>query len=166
MRSFGTLAVIVAVCVAGCPAARGGPAASGAPAPPDRARERRVFVLKTGETRVELGMPFIVPGSDSVTVDGKPLARGNDYRINTLRGSIVLVKSAAGGERLVVRFSRYPLPFAPVFASHVAEGEAPLPLEPLAPPAKPQEERRAAEPYQLRLSGSKTVGIDVGSNKD
>jgi len=65
-----------------------------------------------------------------------------------------------------VRFSRYPLPFAPVFVSHVVEGEAPLPLEPLAPPAKPREAPRAAEPYQLRLSGSKTVGINVGSNKD
>ena len=166
MSSLRIIAAILAMCVAGCPAALAGTAAGDAPASHDRAKERRVFILKTGETRVELGMPFVVPGSDSVTVDGKPLARGDDYRINTLRGSIVLVKSAAGGERLVVRFSRYPLPFAPVFASRVAEGEAPLPLEPLAPPAKPQGERRAAEPSQLRLSGSKTVGVNVGSNKD
>ena len=166
MRSLANLAVILAVCAASCPAALAGTVDSGAPGLHERALERRVFILKTGETRVELGEPFIVPGSDSVTVDGTPLVRGDDYRINTLRGSIVLVKSAAASQRLVVRFSRYPLPFAPVFVSHVAEGEASVPLEPLTPPAKPAEERRAAEPYQLRLSGSKTVGINVGSNKD
>ena len=65
-----------------------------------------------------------------------------------------------------MRFSRYPLPFGPVFASRVAEGAPPLPLEPLVSPAPAREERRAAEPYQLRVSGSKTVGVNVGSNRD
>jgi hypothetical protein len=131
-----------------------------------RAVEKRAFVLEEGQTRIEIGRSFIVPESDSVLIDGAPLRRGGDYRINTLRGSIVLVKPASGGERLIVRFSRYPLPFGPVFASRVAEGAPPLPLEPLVSPAPGREERRAAEPYQLRLSGSKTVGVNMGSNKD
>ncbi|MDD4856689.1 MAG: hypothetical protein PHD74_01135 [Candidatus Krumholzibacteria bacterium] len=131
-----------------------------------RASESRTFILEAGQTKLELERPFLIPGSDSVAVDGKPLERGSDYRINSLRGSIVLVRAAAGGERLTVRFSRYPLPFAPVFAKHSTGGEAPLPLGPAAPKAPEREERREGEPYQLRLSGSKTVGISIGSNKD
>lgn len=147
-----------------------GPAAAldqGEPSRPvPRPAEKRTFVLEGGQTRIEIGRSFIVPESDSILIDGVPLRRGDDYRINTLRGSIVLVKPALGGERLVVRFNRYPLPFGPVFASRVAEGAPPLPMEPLVSPAPAREERRAAEPYQLRLSGSKTVGVNGGSNKD
>ena len=166
MRPLGIFTAAVAVILA-CgrvSAAAAGPS-EGAPRA-GRAAESRTFVLEAGQTKVELGKPFLVPESDSVSVDGAPLARGDDYRINSLRGSIVLVKPAAGGERLVVRFSRYPLPFAPVFAAHVAEGAAPLPLEPLAAPTAGRGERRAGEPHQLRLSGSKTVGVNVGSNRD
>jgi hypothetical protein len=131
-----------------------------------RAPESRAFVLAEGQTKIEIGEAFLVPESDSVLVDGAPLTRGSDYRINALRGSIVLVKPASGGERLVVRFSRYPLPFGPVFASRVAEGAPPIPLESPASKAPESGQRRAAEPYQLRLSGSKTVGVNVGSNRD
>jgi hypothetical protein len=131
-----------------------------------RPTETRSFILETAQTKIELGKTFLVPESDSVFVDGAPLARGTDYRINSLRGSIVLVRPAAGGERLVVRFSRYPLPFAPVFATHVAEGAAPLPLEALVSPVGGRRAPGAGEPYQLRLSGSKTVGINVGSSRD
>jgi len=166
MRLLGIFTAVVAVtltCGLGSVAVAGPPKAVPHAV---RAMESRTFVLEAGQTKIELGKPFLIPESDSVTVDGAPLARGNDYRINTLRGSIVLVKPAAGGERLIVRFSRYPLPFAPVFASHVASGAAPLPLEPLVPPEGAREERRLKEPYQLRFSGSKTVGINVGSNRD
>jgi hypothetical protein len=163
------LGIITAAILFGMPCGLGALAASepsGATAFRDRPKESRTFILDAGQTRVDLGRPFIVPGSDSITVDGRPLERGNDYRINTLRGSIVLVEKPSGGERLIVRFARYPLPFAPVFASHIAAGEAPLPLEPIVPTRKAREGRRGGEPYQLRLSGSKTVGINIGSNRD
>ncbi len=165
MRASARAAAVVVtfLCGAWSAAAFAGESAGGAV---ERAVERRSFVLEPGQTKIEIGRSFIVPESDSVTVDGAPLQRGSAYRINTLRGSIVLVKSAAGGERLVVRFSRYPLPFGPVFASRVAEGAPPLPIEPLVSPTPAREVSRAAEPYQLRLSGSKTVGVNVGSNKD
>jgi hypothetical protein len=166
MRALGIFAAAVAVAVTSGP----GPAAAldqgEASRPILRAPEKRAFVLEEGQTRIEIGRSFIVPESDSVQIDGAPLRRGSDYRINTLRGSIVLVRPASGGERLVVRFSRYPLPFGPVFASRVAEGAPPLPLEPLVSPAPEREQPRAADPYQLRLSGSKTVGVNIGSNRD
>ncbi len=166
MRALGIFAAAVAVAVTCGP----GPAAAfdqgKTSLPVLRAPERRAFILEEGQTRVEIGRSFIVPESDSVLIDGALLQRGSDYRINTLRGSIVLVRPASGGERLVVRYARYPLPFGPVFASRVAEGAPPLPLEPLVSPAPAREERRAAEPYQLRVSGSKTVGVNIGSNRD
>jgi hypothetical protein len=162
------LLAIWAAIIAGvsCGPAAAAPDREDTPRSVPRPRETVAFVLEEGQTKIEIGRSFIVPESDSVEVDGVPLGRERDYRINTLRGSIVLVKPASGGERLVVRFSRYPLPFGPVFASRVAEGAPPIPLEPLVSPEAAREERRAAEPYQLRLSGSKTVGVTVGSNRD
>jgi hypothetical protein len=166
MRLLGIFTAVVAVSLTcGLGSVAVAAPANGAPRAV-RAMERRTFFLEAGQTKVELGKTFLVPESDSVSVNGAPLARGDDYRINSLRGSIVLVKPAAGGERLVVWFSRYPLPFAPVFAAHVAEGAAPLPLEPLAAPTAKRGERRTGESHQLRLSGSKTVGMSVGSNRD
>jgi hypothetical protein len=79
----------------------------------------------------------------------------------------VLVRPAAGGERLEASFSRYPLPFSPVFTSHVARGVSGLGAEELpvpAPEAKPP--GHGGGTHELRLSGSKTVGFSVGSNKD
>jgi len=130
-------------------------------------RERRVLVLAAGQTRVDLGRAFIVPGSDSITIDGEPQKRGDDYRLNALRGSIVLVRASAGGEKLVATFERYPLPFPPVLAAHVARGGTAASAEEpvVARPAKEREAKRS-EQHQLRLSGSKTVGFSVGSNKD
>ena len=129
--------------------------------------ETRVFSLEAGQGRIELGRSFIVPGSDSVLLDGEALRRGDDYRINALRGTIVLVRPASGGERLVVRFKRYPLPFSPVFVSNVPEDAAgELPAAAVSPARAAAESRRGAEPYRLRLSGSKTIGISVGSNRD
>ena len=132
----------------------------------DRMKESRTVVLTDGQSKIDLARPFIIPGTDSITVNGVPLKRGDEYRINTLKGSIVLVRPAIAGDTLIARFSRYPLPFAPVFAAHVADGASTLPLDVTLPPRAQRKERRAAEPYQLRLSGSKTVGISIGSNKD
>jgi hypothetical protein len=133
----------------------------------DAGTERMAISLEEGQSRVELGRSFIVPGSDSAFVDGRPLRRGDDYRINTLRGTIVLVRPARGGERLTVRFARWPLPFSPVFVSHVAEVSAGETRGVIPKPASRRADGRpSGEVYQLRLSGSKTVGVSVGSNRD
>jgi hypothetical protein len=128
------------------------------------AREMRRFLLAPGQTRVELGRSFIIPGSDSVTLDGLPLVRGDQYRINELKGTIVLVQKAEGGELLVVGYSRYPMPFPPVFTSRLPEGAPALPSVFLQPG---MQERRAPEKkrFRLRLSGSKTVGASAGTGR-
>jgi hypothetical protein len=126
--------------------------------------EERSFVLGQGQTRIELERSFIIPGSDSITIDGRPLERGAAYRFNALKGTIVLVDPAEGGELLVVRFTRYPLPFSPVFASRVPEGSRKLRVT--APGRLEASERTDMQkPFNLRLSGSKTVGATAGTGR-
>ena len=128
------------------------------------AREKRSFILGEGQTKIELERSFIIPGSDSITIDGRPIERGMEYRFNALKGTIVLVAPAAGGELLVVRFARYPLPFSPLFASRLPEG---APTIRLTKPGKIEGEKRPSEkrPFNLRLSGSKTVGARAGTGR-
>ncbi len=128
--------------------------------------ESRRFVLAEGVTRIDLGVSFIIAGSDSVTIDGLPLRREADYRINVLKGTLILVEPPAGGELLEVRWKRYPFAFAPVFATRFP-GERPE-HQVTMPQSSVAERRRAAEPdpYRLRLSGNKTVGFSMGSGRD
>lgn len=132
--------------------------------PRRKAREERSFILGEGQTKIELERSFIIPGSDSMTIDGRPVERGVEYRFNSLKGTIVLVDPAAGGELLVVRFARYPLPFSPLFASRVPEG---APRVPMTSPGKLEVSERPAgrKPFNLRLSGSKTVGTTAGTGR-
>ena len=129
-----------------------------------KAREERRILLEEGQTKVELGASFIIPGSDSVTIDGRSVERGEEYRFNALKGTILLVNPAGGGEMLVVRFARYPLPFSPVFASRLPAGAprvgvtAPGMIERGERPSRPK-------PFNLRLSGSKTVGATAGTGR-
>lgn len=122
--------------------------------------------LTPGQTRIDLGVSFIVEGSDSLLLDGVPLRRGDDYRINILKGTVILVEEPSGGERLEIRWSRFPLPFEPVFASRFP-GERPA--AGVTVPGSPRETAPAAPPGghgRLRLSGNKTIGFSVGSGKD
>jgi hypothetical protein len=128
--------------------------------------ESKKIVLAEGQTRIDLGVSFIIAGSDSITLDGLPLRRETDYRINILKGTLILVRSPAGGELLSVRWKRYPFSFAPVFASRFPgerpQGQVTMPdLSPVK-----QESESEVNPYKLRLSGNKTVGFSMGSGKD
>ncbi len=128
-------------------------------------RERRTYLLAEGQTRLDIGRAFIIPGSDSLVYNGIPMRREIDYRINTLRGSIALTSAAAAGDTLVVWYARYPFSFSPVFASRFPEGRPSHPVTLVRPGRRELERRDATDPYRLRFSGSKTVGFSVGSNK-
>ena len=128
--------------------------------------ESKRIALSEGQNRIDLGVSFIIAGSDSVVLDGLPLQRETDYRINILKGTLILVESPAGGELLEVRWKRYPFAFAPVFATRFP-GEAPRHevTMPALSPAEAEKEK-TVNPYKLRLSGNKTVGFSMGSGKD
>ena len=128
--------------------------------------ESRRIALTEGQTRIDLGVSFIIAGSDSVTLDGLTLQRETDYRINILKGTLILVEPPAGGEVLEVLWKRYPFAFAPVFASRFPGERPPYKVTmPAVSPGDP-EEKKEVNPYKLRLSGNKTVGFSVGSGKD
>ena len=128
-------------------------------------RESKRFVMRPEETRIELGVSFIIEGSDAVLLDGENLERGGGYRINILTGTLILVEPPSGGETLEVRWSRYPFAFEPVFAARFP-GERPV-AGVTVPPATVYEPDRETppSPYRLRLSGNKTVGFSMGSGK-
>ena len=164
MRSLLFLSIILSIAITGEPAGAGPGRIIGGAEPRQEAKETRRLILETGQTRIEIGRTFIIPGSDSVTMDGTPLDRGEGYRINTLKGTIALVDPAAGGELLEITFSRYPFSFSPLFASRIPEGDAPLPLS--RPGALEMEDQdRPDSRFKLRFSGSKTVGASAGTGK-
>ncbi|MCU0639063.1 MAG: hypothetical protein MUF59_04245, partial [Candidatus Krumholzibacteria bacterium] len=171
-----TFLILCAALLCGAPAralpavggAGAGPAAErpgGAASVRDQYRQKRSFILLSGQERIDLERSFLIPGSDSVSLDGRLLERETDYRMNYLRGTLILVRAAAGGERLLVSWSRYPFPFAPLFASRFP-GE-----KPAGPVTIPRTEEAASPPdeggglYNLRLSGSKTVGFSIGTGR-
>ncbi len=131
----------------------------------DQYRQKRSFILLSAQERIDLERSFLIPGSDSVSLDGRLLERETEYRINYLRGTLILVRPAAGGERLLASWSRYPFPFAPLFASRFP-GE-----KPAGPVTIPRSEEAGSPPaeggglYNLRLSGSKTVGFSIGTGR-
>ncbi|MCK4537506.1 MAG: hypothetical protein KAV42_01785 [Candidatus Krumholzibacteria bacterium] len=128
-------------------------------------RQQVLRVLGSDETRVDLGRSFLIPGSDSVWVDGRLLERETDYRINILRGSITLVSPPVGGELFRATWSRYPFSFAPVFAARFP-GEKTGPVVDLPDAVGPGSDTgKQVNPYKLHLSGSKTVGFSVGSSR-
>ncbi len=128
-------------------------------------RERRSFIMLPGQERIDLERSFLIPGSDSVSVDGRLLERETDYRINVLRGTLILVRPAEGGQKVLVSWSRYPFPYPPLFASRFP-GEKPV-FPVMVPGAKAGGSGPAGDgnAYKLRLSGSKTVGFSIGSGR-
>lgn len=153
------LFVFLAACAA--PVLAAGPYLRGVD-PARDLRIRRSLVVAAGG-RVDLGASFIVPGSDSLLLDGQALRRGDDYRINYLRGTVTIVDPGSAGGTLTIFFSRHPFPYEPVFAVRFPSGETESPARRVTILASPEER---SEPRRgLRISGSKTVGFDIGSGK-
>ncbi|MBD3180030.1 MAG: hypothetical protein GF417_10785, partial [Candidatus Latescibacteria bacterium] len=118
--------------------------------------------LSEGQNRVETGISFIRPGTDSLTLDGNPLIRGEDYRINSLRGVIILNRRVEGGELLKLRYRRYYFNFPPVMVARFPSSEkAPFPRGVTDTLRKLTAEKK--NPYRLNISASKSVGFSVGS---
>jgi hypothetical protein len=156
----------VCICFAALGAARAGPGRHALGISPLRKiRERRVYILDAGQTRLDLGRSFIIPGSDSLVLGGEPLLRGDAYRINTLRGVVTLAAAASGGDTLFVSFARHPFPFSPVFASRFPEGRPAFPARLVTTAEESRGARPSGDPYRLRLSGSKSVGFSVGTGR-
>ena len=129
-------------------------------------RKEMIYLLREGQTRIDLGVSFIIPGTESILVDGRKLVSGKDYRINTLRGKIVLVESAVGGQKLEITYSRYPFSFSPVFARRFPSGEeSKISYNVSDYVSSKSSERSRRNRYRFNVSGSKSVGFSVGSKR-
>lgn len=127
---------------------------------------RKRYILAEGQRRIDTEISFVVPGSDSVTVDGLGLSRNTDYRINSLSGVIVLVNEAEAGQVLEFACSRYPFSFPPIFARRYPSGEAPEKAAAVVGAAGGGDAaQRGRNPYRIRVSGSKSVGFSLGTGR-
>ncbi|MCD6379492.1 hypothetical protein J7M07_03500, partial [bacterium] len=128
--------------------------------------QKRSYILREGQTRLDLGVSFIISGTESIAIDDRKLVNGKDYRINTLRGTIVLVEPGVAGQVFEINYSRYPFPFSPVFARRFPSGGKPKPDYNVSVLASGRgSERTRRNPYRFNVSGSKSVGFSVGSKR-
>ena len=132
---------------------------------------RRTLVVRGGEAREGIHLPdtLVVAGTDSVWVDAAPLVRGVDYDIDYARGRLTLVEAPPDSASVVVSYLYLPLGLAPVYRCAEIESMAVLP-EGFAREARLVEAYAASAPRPsppgLRVGGSKTFGITMGSDRD
>ncbi|HMA77251.1 MAG TPA: hypothetical protein VKO43_08080, partial [Candidatus Krumholzibacteriaceae bacterium] len=127
--------------------------------------QKKRYILKEGQTSLLLGVTFIISGTEEVSIDGRMLEE-KDYRINTLRGTLVLVEPARKGQILKIEYSRYPFSFPPVMARRfpsVEERKAGYDIPGFS--AGSVSGKTKKNPYRFNVSGSKSVGFSVGSRK-
>lgn len=151
--------------LAGCLAA--GPASAQEPpwwGPQDLSAVVDSLQLAPGQVRVQLPVGFVA-AVDGVRLDSANLVEDEEYRVALDAGYLVLARPALGDEWLVVQYRIQPASIRSQILLHdptpAAPGSAPDPRDPAAP-------SRAA-PAQLgalTISGSKSVSVQGGSNRD
>ncbi len=136
-----------------------------------RARERIVF--GQGAARAQLQHRFVQFGSESVTAGDSVWVRNRDYGVDYGRGVLLLLAPAAGVCSLDVEYHHLPGPrarsvraaeFVPrddALAGIVSGGDAEARTT-----TGPRRGRDLDLPPSLRLSGSKTIGVSLGRNRE
>jgi len=119
--------------------------------------------VKTG-LRTSLRFPFIVPGSDTVRVDGVKLGR-DGYVINYTLGTIRIDVPLTARAPVVVVYRREPLLLQPVYRLRAVEiarpGREPAPVR-----ARRSATKKIPESIRnLTFGGSKSVSFQVGTNR-
>ncbi|HEY3215916.1 MAG TPA: hypothetical protein VGK93_05445, partial [Candidatus Eisenbacteria bacterium] len=67
------------------------------------------FTAQRAGNEVTLGRTNIIEGSDVVTINGQPLARDRDYRIDYDLGKVTLIRQLGGADQLNIDYSYAPL---------------------------------------------------------
>jgi len=122
----------------------------------------RSYILSSGQSRIDTGISFIKPGSDSLVIDGRQIERDAGYRISSLSGVIILNNPAEGGEKATLYYRRFYFPFPPVMARRFPESEE-APFRTPAGDTAALFSSRKVSPYRLNVSASKSVGFSVGT---
>lgn len=144
----------------------------GAWAPPGGAAE----VMITGEPGINeyrLGSPFVLSGSDSIVLNGRTLIRDADYAIDYNRGLLYFASGLSTGDtvRAFFRPLGIYLPeyyqFLPLLSDNALRNDPDTPPGAVQPiPANRAPNAGDPAEGQLRLGGSKSVAISLGSGRD
>lgn len=139
---------------------------------PDSVAERRVgggtarFAGNGTPGPFTLGGPFVFAGSESVWVGGIPATRGADYTIDANRGSILFARAIASAETVVVTFRRLPFALETSYARWLARPLGTPAESVVAHPEGTYYGKSLFEPGGLRVGGTKSLALVVGSDKD
>jgi len=117
--------------------------------------------------RVTLKHAYLVPGSESVTVNGVPLDR-SEYQINFHLGTIRIDTPLSGDAVVVITYQRQPFFLKPMYSLRKVEVSSPqrpvLPPERLPTPAV--SDAGASRPgHNLVFGGTKSVSFTVGNSR-
>ncbi len=141
----------------------------------DRPREREFHVVPAGSALLTLSHNHIDAATVTVSVDGCPWTRGDDFRVRARSGVIVPLRpwrratAGPGGDRavVVVSYRFLPVPVTPrIDLRRVVTGPAlssDLQGPSVAAPTSPVLAPRA---NNLQVSGSKTVQVASGSRRE
>ncbi len=112
---------------------------------------------------------LIIPGSESVELEGRRLRAGPDYQLDAIRGLLTLTRSLETGQILYVRYERFPYDLEPV-SFHRRMEIAPERSGVIEPHSAPAWEKPGGGTGQdlarLTVAGNKTFSVELGSNQD
>jgi hypothetical protein len=138
---------------------------------PWEGEEENILVIgEPGVNEYRLGSPFILAGSDSLRLDGRTLVRNLDYSIDYNRGSVYFAASLAPADTVWVFFRTLGLDlpeynqYLPLLPDSSGPPAADRTLSAGAAVPAPSAGEQAGG--QLRLGGSKSVAISLGSGRD
>ncbi len=128
-------------------------------------------VFTAREVRRQLSSPFLQFGSESVRLGDSLLVRNQDYGIDYNRGVIFLIQAPSESLHVRVHYLRLPGPqrrqyqALQILSREEALGSATSPSPSAASPAAAAP-RQVGLPPGLQLSGSKTIGVTFGRNRE
>jgi hypothetical protein len=107
---------------------------------------------------------YLLPQGERVWIDGHPLIRLQDYQLDHDRGFITFTVPPPANSLIRIQYQRFPFTLREKYfhrEKRLQQGQA----QPLPPPAIPRRPR-AFTPTALRVGGSKTFAISLGSERD
>jgi len=129
----------------------------------------RTVVLEADGTVGPFQLPdrFLLPRSEQVWVDERPLAEPQDYSLNYDRGLLTFTVPPLPSAVIRVQYERFPFPLKNKYfhrEQKLKQDAAPL----VVPPAVSEVPTAAwaSGPSALRVAGSKTFAVSLGSERD
>lgn len=135
-------------------------------------RQSESVTFETGAARLPLRHRFLQFGSEVVHEGDSIRVRNRDYGIDYGRGVLLLLAPAVEARTLVIDYLYLPAPrqrtyrAAEIHSRDEALGASQTAVDAPAPLRDPRAARDLSLPPTLQLSGSKTIGVSFGRNRE